>query len=160
MVQTKKKEVKIIIQKNLVHQKIIDSNLEKASLRDNSESGAEKADNWIHITPKAKSKLNNDNHKEKMFKNYDMAGSSSGLGKSPSVHKNGVIDNVVSTITTSLAAVTIAPIHVTATGKQKIVHYMDCDLSALHRGGMKSDPSNNVVASNPLMMSLLSKCTP
>lgn len=51
------------IQKNPTHQKIIEDNLAKVSMREQCESSAEQAENWIHVTPRPKVKVNNNNLK-------------------------------------------------------------------------------------------------
>lgn len=83
LVHSQRKKVKIIIQKNPIHQQMIKESLTKATRRDNNESGAEQADNWIHVTPRAKERANTNNHSLRSSKSNMAKGKGPILGKAP-----------------------------------------------------------------------------
>lgn len=75
-------------------------------------------------------------------------------------HDKTPIDCVASAITTSLAVISIALVQVTATGKQKILVYVGCNVSGsitvLHDDGsniniVATTPSNDEIMSMPML---------
>lgn len=149
LVKPPKKEIQIIIQKNPTHQRMIAESLTKAARSDNQESGAEQATNWIHVTPRAKAKCNININNPSSSKNQQMKGKGAMLRKGPNVTDVPHVDTVVSLITSSLEAVSMSTIKVSAVVKQKIVEYMSCDVNK-YTCGMHD--FNQLWRQNPLML--------
>lgn len=128
---------------------MIEDNLAKISREDNNESGAEQADNWFHVTPRAKARANNTISKATSFKTNQPSVRPQNLGKATMFTVRKSMGNVVSSITTSLAVVSIASIHVSAVAKQKILAYAGCDISDVLKKQQDGMTSSSLVAFKP-----------
>lgn len=129
------------------------------SKRERGEPSAEQAENWVHVNPRPKAKVNNNNLKHAFYKNSSVVTNDSVKGKAPMSHDNQHADCVVSAIFSSFVVVSIAPVLVNAAGKQKNLEYAGCDISAMNM--VCSD--NNIVAtttSNDVNLSMPSLSPP
>lgn len=66
------------------------------------------------------------------------------MGKQPQNGRGEGVEKMVASITTSLAVFSITPVYVTTAGKEKIVHYMNCDISSLQKVGNQAIPDRNM----------------